>query len=184
MTARAWSRRAALGLLAGAATGCAQYYYGPGHDRPDIARPATDLVARNHEAADALLAQAPLDPAQAVLVGTVVQVDRLDESSRLGRVISEQVAGRLTRRGLRVTELRLRETLAMRPGQGALLLSREAYEVGQAHAAQAVLVGTYAVSAQAVYVSLRVVAPQGNAVLAAHDYVLPMDGNVRAMLLN
>ncbi|WP_406622703.1 FlgO family outer membrane protein [Acidovorax sp. SDU_ACID1] len=55
--------------------------------------------------------------------------------------------------------------------------------MAQAQAAQAVLVGTYVVAPQAVYVSLRLVGPQGNAVLAAHDYALPMDGNVRGLLV-
>ena len=50
-------------------------------------------------------------------------------------------------------------------------------------AAQAVLVGTYAAASQAVYVSLKLVSPHGNAVLAAHDYALPMDGNVRGLLV-
>ena len=71
--------------------------------------------------------------------------------------------------------------LALRPG-GELMLSRRAHEVAQAQSAQAVLVGTYAVAPQAVYVSLRLVGA-GNAVLAAHDYTLPMDGNLRGLLV-
>lgn len=171
---------ASAALIAGvlATTGCAQYYYGASSDRP-----AGELLARNHAAADVLREQAALRTDQPVLVATVVQIDRLDTSSRLGRLVSEQVASRLAQRGLRVTELRLRETLAMRPFQGELLLSREAREVSQAQSAQAVLVGTYAVSQQAVYVSLKLVGPQGNTVLAAHDYVLPMDGNLRSLLV-
>lgn len=165
-------------LACGALGGCARYYYGE-----HAVRDPADLVALHHGAADALLQQVALDPAQPVLVATVVQLDRLDASSRLGRLVSEQVAGRLAQRGLRVTELRLRETLALRPLQGELLLSREAHQVAQAQAAQAVLVGTYVVAPQAVYVSLRLVGPQGNAVLAAHDYALPMDGNVRGLLV-
>uniref|UniRef100_UPI0028AE8B1C FlgO family outer membrane protein n=1 Tax=Diaphorobacter nitroreducens TaxID=164759 RepID=UPI0028AE8B1C len=65
--------------------------------------------------------------------------------------------------------------------QGELLLSRHAQEVARAQAAQAVLVGTYAVAPQAVYVSLKLVGA-GNAVLAAHDYALSMDANVRGLL--
>jgi TolB-like protein len=149
-------------LACGALGGCARYYYGE-----HAVRDPADLVVLHHGAADALLQQVALDPAQPVLVATVVQLDRLDASSRLGRLVSEQVAGRLAQRGLRVTELRLRET----------------HQVAQAQAAQAVLVGTYAVAPQAVYVSLRLVGPQGNAVLAAHDYALPMDGNVRGLLV-
>ena len=71
---------------------------------------------------------------------------------------------------------------AMQAGQGELLLSREAREVSQAQNAQAVVVGTYAVSATVLYISLKLVSPVGNTVLAAHNYALPVDDNVRALL--
>lgn len=174
-------RAAALGMAAWAtlgATGCARYYYGSAAPSDPF-----DLVEANYRAADVLLQTAPLDPALPVLVATVVQLDRLHESSRLGRVITEHVSGRLAQRGVRVTELKLRETLAMRPGQGELLLSREAREVTQAQSAQAVLVGTYAVSSGAVFVSLKLVNPIGNTVLAAFDYALPMDATVRGLAM-
>jgi len=157
--------------------GCARYYYG------DQAVAQADLVEASHRAADELLQRAPLDPREGVLVATLVSVDRLGESSRFGRLLSEQIAGRLTQRGLRVTELRLREDIALQPGQGELLLSRELRDVARSHPAQAAVVGTYAVSAHQVFVSLKLVRPQGNEVVAAYDYALPMDGNVRALLM-
>lgn len=159
-------------------TGCARYYYGSAA----LSDPF-DLVEANYRAADVLLQTAPLDLALPVLVATVVQVDRLGESSRLGRLITEHVAGRLAQRGVRVTELKLRETLAMRPSQGELLLSREARDVTQAQTAQAVVVGTYAVSSGSVFVSLKLVNPLGNTVLAACDYALPMDATVRELVM-
>lgn len=176
-------RRGALGLLLGAAalgaTGCARYYYGA-----QAGGQTVDLVESSYAAADVLLQGPPLDPSLPVLVATIVNVDRLAESTRLGRLISEQIAGRLAQRGVRVTELKLRETLAMRPGQGELLLSRQLHEVSQAQSAQAVVVGTYATSSFAVYVSLKLVNPVGNVVVAAYDYTLPMDSNVRGLLVN
>lgn len=168
---------AAAAALALTATGCARYYYGAA-----VASDPVDLLAHNHGAVDVLLQQVRLDAGEPVLVATVVHADRLEESSRLGRLISEQAAGRLAQRGLQVAEPRLRTTLAQRPGQGELLLSRQAHEVAQAHSAQAVLVGTYTVAPQAVYVSLKLVGMAGT-VLAAHDYALPMDGNVRGLLM-
>ncbi len=179
-------RRVAALLTATAATvavlassGCASYYYGSAAGAAPV-----DLVGANYAAVDALLLQSPpLDPALPLMVATIVQIDRLSESSRLGRLLSEQLAGRLAQRGLRVTELKLRETLAMRSGQGQLLLSGEAREVVQAQAAQAVLVGTYAVSPRAVFISLKLVHPSGNVVLAAYDYALPMDATVRGLLM-
>ena len=65
-----------------------------------------------------------------------------------------------------------------------MLLSREVREVSQSHDAQAVVVGTYAASATALYISLKLVTPAGNAVVAAHDYSLPMEDNVRVLLAN
>ena len=70
----------------------------------------------------------------------------------------------------------------LRSGLGELLLWRELREVSQAHQAQAVLVGTYAVSARQVYVSLKLVLPEGNAVVAAHNYAVPLDEDVRSLL--
>ena len=113
---------------------------------------------------------------------TLVSVEHLGESSRLGRMFSEQIASRVVQRGVPVAEVRLREQLALQPGQGELLLSRELREVSQNHDAQAVVVGTYAVSGAMVYVSLKLVSPQGNQVVAATDYALPVDDNLRGLL--
>lgn len=174
-------RRAAwLALLAAAvAPGCASYYYG---DAGAAAAPQADLLQANQQAADALLQSARLDPRASVLVATLVNVDRLGESSRLGRICSEQIAGRLVQRGVPVTEVRLREQLALQPAQGELLLSRELREVSQAHQAQAVVVGTYAATPRQVFISLKLVRPEGNLVVAAQDYAVPMSAELRWLL--
>jgi TolB-like protein len=170
---------AAWGLLQGCVSNPVhRYYYGDGVG--GVSR--TNLIGLNERAADALLQYAPLDAEQPVLVATLVSVDRLTESSRLGRIFSEQIAGRLVHRGLKVTELKLRENLLLQRDQGELLLSREVREVSQSQDAQAVVVGTYAVSTSVVYVSLKLVNPVGNIVVAAHNYAVPMDENVRALL--
>lgn len=153
------------------------YYYG---ERPGASR--SNLIEVNERAADTLLQTAPLDASKPVLVATLVNVDRLTESSRLGRMFSEQIAARLVQRGLRVTEVKLRENLLLSRDQGELLLSREVREVSQAQDAQAVVVGTYAVSSTVVYINLKLVNPVGNTVVAAHNYAVPMDENVRALL--
>lgn len=155
------------------------YYYG---DRAGGA-PRSDLIEVNDRATDALLLNAPLDASQPVLVATLVNVDRLNESSRLGRIFSEQIAGRMVQRGLRVTEVKLRDNLVLHREQGELLLSREVREVSQAQNAQAVVVGTYAVSASVLFISLKLVNPAGNHVVAAHNYAVPVDENVRTLLM-
>lgn len=160
--------------------GCASYYYGGG-GLPDLLK--TDPLEANYRAADQLLQTARIDPALPLVVATLVSVDRMHESSRLGRLFSEQVASRLVQRGLNVVEPTLRETLALQRDQGVLLLSRELREVARSHAAQAVVVGTYAASATTLYVNLKMVVPTGNSVVAASDYALPLDDNLRTLLL-
>lgn len=163
--------------------GCAsQYYYGETAGSGAGSAPRTSVIHANHHAADMLLQNAPLDRDHAVLVATLVNVDRLGESSRLGRIFSEQIAGRLVQRGLPVTELKMRESVLIEREQGELLLSRELRELSRSHDAQAVVVGTYAASATVLYVSIKLVKPEGNVVVAAHNYAVPMDDNVRALL--
>jgi len=101
---------------------------------------------------------------------------------RRRKALFEEILRKLKQRGVPVAEVRLREQLALQPGQGELLLSRELREVSQNHDAQAVVVGTYAVSGAMVYVSLKLVSPQGNQVVAATDYALPVDENLRGLL--
>ncbi|PJI98614.1 hypothetical protein CLU85_3442 [Acidovorax sp. 69] len=189
MKRRSWGMHFALCLVAvpvamgvqGCANAINGYYYGDRAGAGGVSR--SDLIEVNDRATDALLLNAPLDASQPVLVATLVNIDRLNESSRLGRIFSEQIAGRMVQRGLRVTEVKLRENLVLHRDQGELLLSREVREVIQAQNAQAVVVGTYAVSASMLYISLKLVTPAGNNVVAAHNYAVPVDENVRTLLV-
>lgn len=170
---RAWLARAggvACALLA--LPGCASVEDGLGGN----------LITLNYRAVDALMQGVRLDPRQPVLVATLVDQEDLGESSRLGRLFSEQYGSRLSNTGVRVVELKLREQLFMKQSTGALLLSREVRDVSQAHDAQAVVVGTYTSSGQTLYVSLKLVKPEGNTVVSAHDYALPLNGNIKGLL--
>ncbi|GAB4090314.1 FlgO family outer membrane protein [Hydrogenophaga soli] len=142
----------------------------------------SNLIVVNHRATDALMQKVKLDPSQPVLVATLVDQEDLGESSRLGRLFSEHIASRLASQGARVVELKLREQLFMKQTTGALLLSREVRDVSQSHNAQAVVVGTYTSSGQTLYVSLKLVRPEGNTVMAAHDYALPLNANIKGLL--
>ena len=115
----------ALLALAAAMPGCAHYYYYGERGGPAV---RSDVLQTNYEAADRLLQTAPLDPRRSVIVATLVSVDHLGESSRLGRIFSEQIAGRMVQRGLRVTEVKLRDNLVLNRDQGELLLTREVRE--------------------------------------------------------
>jgi TolB-like protein len=116
------------------------------------------------------------------IVATLVNIDQLEQSSTLGRVISEQITSRLAQIGLGVVELKVRNGVYMKRNEGEFLLTREIKEVASAHKAQAVIVGTYAESASFIYVSLKIVNPGNSIILAAYDYALPLDRQIRSML--
>ncbi len=148
------------------------------------------FVTTNYQAADALITSAietsvigksNIQVNQPILVATIVNVDSLEESSRLGRIISEQLQARFTQKGLQIVELKLRGRLFVKKDQGELLLSREVNEISANQKAQAVVVGTYAVATNSVYVNLKMVG-NDNIVLGAHDYTLPLNSNIKALL--
>ena len=143
------------------------------------------LIMASHTAVDRLLATIPatrrLDRQQPIIVASLVNIDDL-QSSRLGRAISEQLYTRLTMNGYTVVELKLRGNIFVKEGAGELLLSREVKEITRNHQAQAVLVGTYAPSMSSLFVDIKLVGVGDNQVIAAHDYALPIDGDIRALL--
>lgn len=116
------------------------------------------------------------------IVATLVNIDQLEQSSTLGRLVSEQIASRLTQLGHGVVELKVRNGIYMKRNEGEFLLTREIKEIASVHQAQAVIVGTYAESANLVYVNLKAVNPANSMILAAYDYALPLDAQIRSMV--
>ncbi len=143
------------------------------------------FVGANYLAADALLSQlnGRLAGDKPLIMATVVNIDALDQSSTLGRLVSEQVSTRLAQGGLRMLEMKLRTSLYTKRQQGEMMLTREVGEMAHSHNAQAVVVGSYGETTDAVFVNIKVVQPQTNQVMAATDYVLAKDSVVRSMLL-
>ena len=119
-----------------------------------------------------------------IIVATLVNVDSLESSSRLGRSLSEVIASRLTQRGFRIIEVKLRGSLYVKKSQGELLLSREMSQIVKEHMAPAVVVGTYAPAEDFVVVNIKLVSADDQVVLAASSYGLELDWNLRSMLKN
>ena len=149
--------------------------------------------AANYGAVAELLKRYPAAPATAsnfsnsggnapFIVATLVNIDQLEQSSTLGRLISEQVASRMSQLGYGVLELKVRNGVYMKRNEGEFLLSREIREVAAAHNAQGVVVGTYAEGANLLHVTLKLVDPSSSLVLAAHDYTLPLNRQVKSLL--
>ena len=142
------------------------------------------FIRSNYAATDSLISQLKLNaaPNSKVIISTLVNIDELENSSTLGRLVSEQISARFTQQNYQAIELKFRESVYMAQGQGELMLTRDVRDIAKAHAAEAVVVGTYARSRDFIYINLKVIHPSNNTVLAVHDYVLPLDANNRSMI--
>ncbi len=140
-----------------------------------------DMTSVNYKAAEKLLLDAKLPLGSAIIMATVVNIDDIENSSTLGRVISEQMSSRFVQNGMNVIEMKFRENVYIKQNTGELMLTREIGKIAKTHSANAVIVGTYAMSNSAVYVNLKIINPSTNVVIAATDYILPMNRDVEDM---
>lgn len=159
-------------LLAGCAT------TDQAHGSPDA------IMNVSYKAGDALLAQLSGKLAQdkPLIMATIVNIDALEQSSTLGRLLSEQITTRLVHGGVKMVEMKLRNNVYLKRNTGELMLTREIGEVALAHHAQAIVVGSYAESNEFIFINLKVIEPNTNFVLAGYDFVLAKDRVVRSML--
>ncbi len=152
--------------------------------KPTQLVPETDLVKDSHQAADALMdkMQESLEFDKPLLAASFVHIDDLQNSSAFGRIIAEQVASRFIEQGYSVIEMKLRRSVFIKERAGEFMLSRQVKAISQNHDAQAVIVGTYAVAQDSVYVSARIVRATDSRIISAHDYKLPLTPDVRALI--
>ena len=149
-------------------------------------QPYSNLLESSYAAADSLgkwLRLRGLPSDGPIMAASFVNIDDLTESSTLGRIVSEQIASRLAQHGFKIVEVKLREeSVFIEEGKGEFLLSREVLSLGATRGAHAVLVGTYAVSKNYIFISARVVRTEDNSVVTGYDYELPIDETTRSML--
>jgi TolB-like protein len=146
---------------------------------------ATDshFIKANYTAAESLIdkAQSPLDKDSPIVVATLVNIDNLEQSSTLGRIVSEQVSSKLANMGYTVKEVKLRGSMYVKSSTGELLLSRELRDIQASHHAQAVVVGTYSDANQYVYLDIKLVNVDSR-IVSGYDYAIPANPLVRSML--
>jgi hypothetical protein len=143
-------------------------------------------IRASYDAADQLIGMtSPLLPKDApLLMATFVDIDKLTSSSTIGRMLAEQVSARFTQRGYAMIELKLRGNVFVQEGRGELLLSREVKDLSLMHNVQAVVVGTYAVSPEKLFINLKIVRPGDSRILAAHNIAVDLDEGTRALLMS
>ncbi len=100
-------------------------------------------------------------------VTTFVNIDDLYTSSTFGRMVGEQLMSELAMKGFDVIELRHSDALQFLDSSGEFALSRDVRAVRPQRSLAAVVVGTYVVSPERVYVNARLVQPSTSLVLSA-----------------
>lgn len=156
------------------------------HKQPPIERHAyTDI---NHASTDVarILTQSINDNLiinQPIIVASFVNINNLEESSTFGRVMSEQIAARLTQNGFKIIELKLRNnSIFMKEGTGELLLSRELKKLSKTQKAYAALVGTYAATEDLIFITAKIIITDNNSIIAAHNFQLYSNSTIAELL--
>lgn len=143
-----------------------------------------DLIASLAEARKPLFDRLiePLEKDKAIIAASFANIDNLSSSSTFGRMASEIITAGLTDRGYKVIEVKMRDNLFIKQRAGEFMLSRKLQNISQAHDAQAVLLGTYAIGGENLYVNTRLVRTTDNVVIGSHDFVLPINNDIKYLL--
>lgn len=157
-----------------------------GGQATDSAGQGAALQAKVTQLGKALMANASEVVADeyVVAVSTFVSLDNLYATSSLGRFLGEQMLSTLQQAGLEVIEVRKTPGMMVSPYHGEYALSRSMDEIGLVQGAQAVVVGTYAVAGQEVFINARLLRNDDNRVLSSASLVLPIDGMIANLLAN
>jgi len=148
--------------------------------------PYSQIIKTSYAATDVLadiLKKREFDADGSIIAASLVNINNLKESCSLGRIVSEQMVGRLAQHGFKVIEMKLRQdSVFIKQNEGEFLLTRELQNISENHHAGAVLVGTYAVSKYVVFISVRIVQTSTNTVIASYDYQLPLDFITKSLI--
>lgn len=182
--------------LAGAClilSGCLPFLQTPESGYPMVSQPEptriekaseTDMRTQVYSAADAMLhnTRGFLDPRRAIVPSSFVNMDHIENTSPLGRLLSNMMASRFTQKGYAVSQVKLRKSLLIQPQSGEFILSRDLEEIRQSSGGQAVLAGWYTIARQTIFITAQLVSLKDGTALASTDFELPSTGNVRALL--
>jgi TolB-like protein len=149
-----------------------------------------DIIEENHKAAEYLLKESAknrgygfrIQQNKPLIAATFVNINDVQKSSPLGRMVAEQIASYFTGQGYSVIELRLRSSIFVQQQNGELMLSRKIQDISFEHDAQAIIVGTYTPAKEGVFVTAKLVRSTDGITVASYDYKLPMGPDTKSML--
>lgn len=145
-----------------------------------------DIVAEVDKAAKRLMKDSDLRARgdTRLIVTSLADVDALGQSSRFGRMVGQHLATAITDRGYNVVELLLSDTIYIDKAQGEFVLTRDVGTLARDFDADAVVVGTYAVAQDRVYVTTKVVRAEDARILSGHTFELMLGPNTRGLVRN
>ena len=147
---------------------------------------SSNLVTAGYTITDSLIGnlKVPIDNDKTIIVASFVNINNLEESSTLGRMLSETISSRFSQMGYKVIELKLRKkSIYMEKEKGEFLLSRDMRVVTNKYNAAAIVAGTYGESSSSIFVSAKIINPVDNFVLSSTDHQLVMHWRSLHMLM-
>lgn len=145
----------------------------------------TNLITSSYIAADRLLQGITFfEPfkTRRFFVATIVDLDDLDDSNALGRLVGEHLSIRFSQRGYTVLEPKLRHNLNLVTHTGELVLSRSARRFLLNQHVDAVVAGSYSVGRDTIYVTLKMLDCKDSQIISSYAYTLPIGPNTYALL--
>jgi len=145
-----------------------------------------NLISLGNKIADDLTGSAvpplmPRHPEEAILTSTFVDLHKLDQTSRMGRLLQSHVGTRLVQLGYSVKEVNLRNTMKISQKDGETILSRDLSQISPDQPVQAILVGTYSIDSRTLYITAKLVSPVSRNIISAQNYRFCMDDTLLAM---
>lgn len=117
-----------------------------------------------------------------VAVSTFVNLNQLYSTSGLGRYICEQLMGELQMAGVEVIDIRKTPGLMIRKKHGEYSLSRDMDELSFVHPVQAVIVGTYTVADDQIFINARLLQNSDGMVLSSGSLTFTLDRVTQTLL--
>jgi len=117
-----------------------------------------------------------------IAITTFVDANNLYSSSAFGRLLSEQLISELAMDGYSVVELRHSEVMQVMLDHGEFGLSRDVSVLKNSRDISGLVVGTYIVSPDRVYINARLLDPNNSYILSAASVEIDRDDEVDRLL--
>lgn len=144
---------------------------------------AGDLAVLTYRAVDQLLQSTPeLNATVPLVVSSITDSQRIDQSFSFGAIIADLVKSRLSQEHMTVIEPRLRSSMLLKKDEGEMMLARDSRAIMSGPPYSCVLTGTYATAGSRVYVALKLISADDARILSAVDFVVYRNTDINRLL--